>query len=72
MSVSVKVSVSGREEKKIKERERGVRVSRKVDVWSMGCIVYFVLTDGGHPFGDSFEREVRIRKKEVNLSVRRV
>ena len=24
-----------------------------VDIFSMGCLIYYVLTDGQHPFGDT-------------------
>jgi serine/threonine protein kinase len=41
------------------EREGGdPRLSRKVDVFSVGCIIQYVLTHGGHPFGEVLhERE---------------
>ncbi|KAJ2006511.1 bifunctional endoribonuclease/protein kinase ire1 [Coemansia thaxteri] len=36
------------------------RMTRAVDIFSMGCVFYYVLTDGGHPFGDRLSREHRI------------
>lgn len=39
---------------------RVLRFSRKVDVFSYGCIVHYVLTNGTHPFGDSaHDRQAR-------------
>uniref|UniRef100_A0A7S1VDI6 Non-specific serine/threonine protein kinase n=1 Tax=Sexangularia sp. CB-2014 TaxID=1486929 RepID=A0A7S1VDI6_9EUKA len=37
-----------------------VRPSRKVDLFSLGCLVYYVLTDGYHPFGEGLDRQSRI------------
>jgi serine/threonine protein kinase len=34
---------------------------------SAGCLVYYVLTGGLHPFGPSYEREVNIRKSQPTL-----
>ncbi|KAJ1733029.1 bifunctional endoribonuclease/protein kinase ire1 [Coemansia biformis] len=36
------------------------RMTRAVDVFSMGCVFYYVLMDGEHPFGDRLSREQRI------------
>ncbi|KAJ1841002.1 bifunctional endoribonuclease/protein kinase ire1, partial [Coemansia sp. RSA 486] len=36
------------------------RMTRAVDIFSMGCVFYYVLTDGDHPFGDRLSREQRI------------
>eukprot|EP00792_Barthelona_sp_PAP020_P009747 TRINITY_DN3319_c3_g4_i5.p1 TRINITY_DN3319_c3_g4~~TRINITY_DN3319_c3_g4_i5.p1 ORF type:complete len:587 (+),score=129.88 TRINITY_DN3319_c3_g4_i5:73-1833(+) len=41
---------------------RGERMTNKVDIFSFGCIVYFVLTDGNHPFGGIYERDQRISR----------
>uniref|UniRef100_A0A7I4Y3A0 non-specific serine/threonine protein kinase n=1 Tax=Haemonchus contortus TaxID=6289 RepID=A0A7I4Y3A0_HAECO len=49
-----------------------------VDVFSLGCIFYYVLSDGNHPFGDSLHRQTNIIngdyvlreiKEDVNVSV---
>lgn len=32
-----------------------------------GCLLYYVLTGGLHPFGPSYEREYNIRKSSPNL-----
>ncbi|KAJ1349395.1 hypothetical protein KIN20_004957 [Parelaphostrongylus tenuis] len=31
-----------------------------VDIFSLGCIFYYVLSDGDHPFGDSLHRQTNI------------
>ncbi|KAI8324002.1 kinase-like protein [Martensiomyces pterosporus] len=36
------------------------RMTRAVDIFSMGCVFYYVLMDGDHPFGDRLSREQRI------------
>ncbi|KAJ1995418.1 bifunctional endoribonuclease/protein kinase ire1 [Coemansia spiralis] len=36
------------------------RMTRAVDIFSMGCVFYYVLMNGDHPFGDRLSREQRI------------
>jgi len=36
------------------------RTTYAVDVFSLGCIYYYVLTNGEHPFGDVFRRQSNI------------
>ena len=38
------------------------RLTKSVDIFSLGCLFYYTLTNGGHPYGDRFEREVNIMK----------
>ncbi|KAF5317470.1 hypothetical protein D9758_018048 [Tetrapyrgos nigripes] len=38
------------------------RLTKSVDIFALGCLFYYVLTGGSHPFGDRFEREVNILK----------
>lgn len=40
----------------------GKRLTKLVDIFALGCLFYYVLTNGGHPFGDRYEREVNIMK----------
>ncbi|ODM86920.1 Serine/threonine-protein kinase/endoribonuclease IRE2, partial [Orchesella cincta] len=37
------------------------------DVFSLGCLWYYVLTDGKHPFGDAFRRDVNILDGKVMI-----
>ncbi|KAI0683708.1 hypothetical protein BC835DRAFT_1423036 [Cytidiella melzeri] len=41
---------------------RLTRLTKSVDVFALGCLFYYVLTNGGHPFGDRYERDVNILK----------
>jgi serine/threonine protein kinase len=43
------------------------RQSRAVDLFSLGCILFFCITKGKHPFGDYFERDRNIIKNEFDL-----
>ncbi|KAF3154107.1 bifunctional endoribonuclease/protein kinase ire1 [Orbilia oligospora] len=44
------------------------RATRAIDIFSLGCVFYFVLTGGGHPFGDRYLREGNIITGKFNLS----
>ncbi|OMH83412.1 Serine/threonine-protein kinase/endoribonuclease IRE1 [Zancudomyces culisetae] len=51
------------------EEEKGVRrMTKKIDVFSLGCVFYYLLTLGGHPFGERYAREIRILRNEYDLS----
>lgn len=41
---------------------RPTRLTKSVDIFALGCLFYYTLTNGSHPFGDRFEREVNILK----------
>ncbi|KAK4172723.1 putative serine/threonine kinase [Triangularia setosa] len=45
------------------------RVTRAIDIFSLGLVYYYMLTRGKHPYdcGDRFMREVNIRKGTKNL-----
>jgi serine/threonine-protein kinase/endoribonuclease IRE1 len=45
------------------------RITRAVDIFSMGCLFYYVLTDGEHPFGSlTYLRDGRIMDSQSDLS----
>ena len=44
-------------------------MSNKVDVFSLGCVFFFVLVPGRHPFGEFFERETNVLSNSPDLSV---
>lgn len=43
------------------------RLGRSLDLFSLGCIFYYILTRGEHPFGNRLERELNIVKDRVSL-----
>ena len=45
------------------------RLTKSVDIFALGCLFYYTLTTGGHPYGDRFEREVNIIKDNKQLSL---
>jgi serine/threonine-protein kinase/endoribonuclease IRE1 len=45
------------------------RITRAVDIFSMGCLFYYVLTDGEHPFGSlTYLRDGRIMDNQYDLT----
>lgn len=44
------------------------RQSTRIDVFSMGCVVYYVLSGGKHPFGDLHERDHNILLGKYSIS----
>lgn len=47
------------------------RATRAIDIFSLGLVFFYVLTNGSHPFdcGDRYMREVNIRKGSYNLNL---
>ncbi|KAI1293416.1 bifunctional endoribonuclease/protein kinase ire1 [Mortierella claussenii] len=46
---------------------RANRMTRAIDIFSAGCVFYYVLTNGEHPFGDRYSRERNILLGRPNL-----
>ncbi|XP_050310961.1 serine/threonine-protein kinase/endoribonuclease IRE1-like isoform X1 [Anthonomus grandis grandis] len=44
------------------------RTTAAVDLFSLGCLFYYVLSRGGHPFGDVLRRQANILMGEYNLA----
>ncbi|KAF8337115.1 uncharacterized protein EI90DRAFT_3044948 [Cantharellus anzutake] len=44
------------------------RLTKSVDLFALGCLFYYTLTNGEHPFGGPFEREANILKDAIDLS----
>ncbi|KAJ3208312.1 bifunctional endoribonuclease/protein kinase ire1 [Entophlyctis luteolus] len=44
-----------------------MRITKSIDVFSSGCVFYYYLTGGIHPFGDKFTREMNILKGNHRL-----
>jgi serine/threonine-protein kinase/endoribonuclease IRE1 len=45
----------------------GTRLTRSVDVFALGCLFYYVLSNGDHPFGERYERDGNIMKDKKML-----
>ena len=45
------------------------RLTKSVDIFALGCLFYYTLTNGGHPYGDRFERDGNIFKDNKQLSL---
>ncbi|KAG7661155.1 IRE1 [[Candida] subhashii] len=45
----------------------GKRLTKAIDIFSLGCVFYYILTGGSHPFGDRYLREGNIIKGEYDL-----
>ncbi|KAI7860855.1 hypothetical protein BDC45DRAFT_529476 [Circinella umbellata] len=43
------------------------KATRAIDIFSAGCVFYYVLSGGDHPFGDRFSRESNILKGDHSL-----
>ncbi|XP_018329756.1 serine/threonine-protein kinase/endoribonuclease IRE1 isoform X2 [Agrilus planipennis] len=43
------------------------RTTCAVDIFSLGCLFYYVLSDGEHPFGDTLRRQANILGGDWNL-----
>ncbi|KAK2975680.1 hypothetical protein RJ640_027783, partial [Escallonia rubra] len=43
------------------------RQTRAVDLFSLGCVLFFCITRGRHPFGDNLERDINIAKNRLDL-----
>ncbi|XP_072167602.1 serine/threonine-protein kinase/endoribonuclease IRE1-like [Diadema setosum] len=43
------------------------RTTTAVDIFSLGCVFYYVVSNGKHPFGDSLHRQANILSGEYNL-----
>ncbi|KAM3622873.1 uncharacterized protein V6R79_004194 [Siganus canaliculatus] len=46
----------------------GIKPTAAVDVFSAGCVFYFVVSRGQHPFGEALRRQVNILAGEYSLS----
>lgn len=44
------------------------RVTKAIDIFSTGCLFYYVLSNGEHPFGDRYSREINILKGVYDLN----
>ncbi|KAM2190894.1 hypothetical protein TB1_026140 [Malus domestica] len=45
------------------------RQTRAVDMFSLGCLLFYCITGGRHPFGDQLERDINIVRNQKDLSL---
>ncbi|KNC83657.1 IRE protein kinase, partial [Sphaeroforma arctica JP610] len=45
------------------------RMTRAVDIFAAGCVLFYLVSEGCHPFGRPFEREMNIRNNKPDLFV---
>jgi len=50
------------------ERLTQGRQSRSVDVFSFGCLVYYAMTGGSHPFGSKLQRDANVMANKFDIS----
>lgn len=43
------------------------RQTRAVDLFSLGCVLFYCITGGKHPFCDPLERDINITKNKMDL-----
>ncbi|XP_034830294.1 serine/threonine-protein kinase/endoribonuclease IRE1 [Maniola hyperantus] len=51
------------------EMINGERTTTSVDMFSLGCVFYYVLSKGYHPFGDMLRRQANILTGDYNLDL---
>ncbi|ORY45805.1 hypothetical protein LY90DRAFT_384816 [Neocallimastix californiae] len=44
-----------------------LRITKAIDIFAAGCVFFYVLTNGQHPFGDRYYREANIINGRYNL-----
>jgi len=44
-----------------------LRITKAIDIFSAGCVFYYVLSNGQHPFGEHYYREANIINNNYNL-----
>ncbi|XP_010493591.1 PREDICTED: serine/threonine-protein kinase/endoribonuclease IRE1b [Camelina sativa] len=49
------------------EQLRNERQTRAVDLFSLGCVLFFCMTAGKHPYGDNYERDVNVVNDRKDL-----
>lgn len=49
-------------------REGRTRLTKSVDIFALGCLFFYTLTGGEHPYGGPFERESNILRDNKDLT----
>lgn len=67
-SFSRRSGITGTEGWIAPEMLRGQRTTTSVDIFSLGCVFYYVISNGKHPFGDTLKRQANILSSEFDLN----
>lgn len=67
-SFSRRSGITGTEGWIAPEMLRGQRTTTSVDIFSLGCVFYYVISNGKHPFGDTLKRQANILSGEYDLT----
>ena len=67
-SFSRRSGVTGTEGWIAPEMIRGHRTTTAVDIFSLGCVFYYVISKGHHPFGENMKRQANILANDYDLS----
>ena len=44
-----------------------LKITKSIDTFAAGCIIYYILTNGSHPFGKKLNREHNIIKGNIQI-----
>ncbi|CAN3375477.1 hypothetical protein DIURU_002329 [Diutina rugosa] len=47
---------------------KGKRLTKAIDIFALGCVYYYILTGGSHPYGDRYMREANIVNGRYDVS----
>ncbi|KAI9782485.1 MAG: bifunctional endoribonuclease/protein kinase ire1 [Geoglossum umbratile] len=67
MAPPVSESVGSTSEPAVIDTLSNRRATRAIDIFSLGCVFFYVLSGGNHPFGDRYMREANIVKGLYDL-----
>lgn len=59
--------IAGTTLKVAEQCKEAVRITKAIDIFSAGCIIYYIMTQGSHPFGNKLNREHNIVKGNVQI-----
>lgn len=45
-----------------------LKVSKSIDIFALGCVFYYILSKGEHPFGSKLEREANVVRQRSDIS----